>query len=106
MTVCDLSADLVTYQCAVDVTELSAACEVTLFPTHHEDVGTLSCPRPVPEPSHSRILGSMTDVRHMEQQDEKVSAVVAGPSYASDAQVEALLDKHMSRWSTLLDRLK
>jgi len=48
----------------------------------------------------------MTDVRHREQQDEKVLAqVTAGPSI-DDAQAQALLDKHMSRWSTLLDRLK
>ncbi|MCZ9634961.1 hypothetical protein [Rhodococcus sp. BH5] len=48
----------------------------------------------------------MTDVRHREQQDEKVLAqVAAGPSI-DDAKAQALLDKHMSRWSTLLDRLK
>lgn len=48
----------------------------------------------------------MTDVRHREQQDEKVLAQVsAGPSI-DDAKAQALLDKHMSRWSTLLDRLK
>lgn len=66
----------------------------------------LSAATSVPKVDNCRTLGGMTDVRHREQQDEKVLAkATAGPSI-DDAQAQALLDKHMSRWSTLLDRLK
>ena len=48
----------------------------------------------------------MTDVRQREQQNEQVRAQATAAPSIDDAKAQALLDKHMSRWSTLLDRLK